>query len=145
MKRLIPILLLVALALAVVPVAASAGNGKAKAHGKAKFNLVGTLTAVDEAAGAVTIKIKAGTRTVKKYRGDELPMTVASHARIRLVTVDGCVTATLADLAALPSGARLKARGRIDRSDPSAPSFVITFLQAKAPSPASEPDPAPVK
>lgn len=145
MKRLILILLLITLALTVVPVAAAAGNGKAKARGKAKFSLVGTLTAVDVAAGVVTLKIRAGTRTVKKYRGEELSMTAAPGARIRLVTVDGSARATLADLAAVPRGAKLKARGRIDRSDPSAPSFVITFLQVRVPAPAPEPDPPPVE
>ena len=42
-------------------------------HGKAKFNLVGTVTAVDadgtpstrRPLGTVTIKVKAGTKTVR--------------------------------------------------------------------------------
>ena len=140
MKRLVPIVLLVAVALLVVPLASAAGKpGGGFAHGKAKFDLVGTLNAVDATAGTITVKVKAGTKTVRAWRGVELTMTVDANARIRLVTADGCTTVTLADL---PTDAKVKVRGRIDRTDPAAPLFTAHVVKVKAP-PAEDVPPAP--
>lgn len=129
MRRLIPIVLLVAVALLVVPLTAGAKPGGGQAHGKARFNLVGTLAAVDATAGTITVKVKAGTKTVRAWRGTELIMTVDPAARIRLVTADGCTTVTLADL---PITTMAKARGRIDRIE-AAPVFIALDVKVKAP------------
>ena len=143
MKRWIVVLLVVVLALAVVPLAAAgAGSGGGAANGKSKFNLVGTVVAVD-AAGGLTVRVKAGTRTVKAFRGMDLPLVVDPAARVRLVTADGCVVALLGDI---PVGAKVKVRGRIDSTDPAALVFVALRVKAKAPAapePAPEPPPVP--
>ena len=141
MKRWMVAALVFALALAVVPLAAAANGGFA--HGKSKFNLVGTTAAVDADAGTLVVMVKAGTRTVKAFRGAELGLSVDPQAKIRLVTADGCVVATLAEI---PVGVKVKVRGRIDRTDPANLVFVATFVKAKgapAPAPSVEPSPIP--
>lgn len=139
MKRILPIVVVAALALTLVPLALAGAPGGGWKHGKAKFNLVGTVTAVDAAAGTVTIKIKAGTRTVRALRGTEAPMSVAADAKIRLLTGDEAVAIALADV---PVGAKVKARGTIDRTDPEALVFTVRDLKVKAPTEAPAPVPA---
>lgn len=147
MKRFLPIVVIAALALTLVPLAlAGAPGGGGWKHGKAKFNLVGTVTAVDATAGTVTIKVKAGTRTVRAFRGTEASMSVAADAKVRLLTEDEAVAIALAEV---PVGAKVKARGTIDRTDPEAFVFTVRDLKVKAPPadetlPSEEP-PAPVE
>ena len=80
MKKVLLIVVVAALALTLVPLAiAGAAGGGGWKHGKAKFNLVGTVTAVSAAdttvdpaaASTITIKVKAGTKTVRAFRGAE--------------------------------------------------------------------------
>jgi hypothetical protein len=134
-KKLLLIAVTVALSLTLVPLAlAGAPGGGGWKHGKAKFNLVGTVkivtaadTAADPAAvSTLTIKVKAGTKTVRAFRGTEATMTVAADAKIRLLTRHGAVAIALADV---PAGARVKVRGTIDRTDPAAPVFTIKDLK----------------
>ena len=141
MKKALLIVVVAALALTLVPLAIAGGHGGGGwKHGKSKFNLVGTLTAVtagdttvDPAlASTVTIKVKAGTKTVRAFRGAEATMNLAATARIVLLTEDGAVPLTLADLAQY-AGAKVKARGTIDRSDPAALVFIIKDLKVKPP------------
>ena len=134
MKRWSVVVLVVALTLTVVPLAA-AGSGGGAAKGKSKFNLVGKVVAVDGAAGSLTVRVKAGAKTVKGFRGVDLALVLAlvvdPAARVRLVTADGCVAALLGDV---PVGAKVKVRGRIDRTDPAAPPvYVALCVKAKAP------------
>lgn len=146
MKRWMVVALVLALALTLVPLAMAGGGGAGAGgtgHGKNKFNLVGTVSAVDATTGALVVKVKSGTRTVKAYRGADLALTLASGARVRLVVGDECVPATLADMA---DGVKVKVRGRIDRTDPTAPVFVAFDVKAKAPAAAAvtpEPTPTP--
>ena len=148
-KRWIVLLLAVALALAVVPLAAAGNGGGGK--GKLKFNLVGTVvgvaapdsTVTPATPGMLTVKVKAGTKTVRAFRGADLKMNVAPAARVRLVIGEGCVDGTLADLV---QGMKVKVRGRIDRTtDPAA--FIAVWIKAKmmlTPEPSSAPpSPAP--
>ena len=128
-KRWIVLLLAVAVALAVVPLA-TAGPGGGWAHGKKKFNLVGTVVAPDATAGTLTVKVKAGTRSargvtksVKKWRGEEMTVNVDVNTKIRLVTADGCTTVPLADI---PLNAKVKVRGTIKDSV-----FTATWIKAK--------------
>ena len=146
MKKVLLIVCVVALALTLAPLAvAGAPDGGGWKHGKAKFNLVGAVTAVDAtatdvAAGTVTIKVKAGTKTVRAFRGKEEVMRVALDAKVWLLTEDGRVAITLADV---PVGAKVKARGIVDRStDPANPRFVIKDLKVKAPAEATTTPPA---
>ena len=135
MKRLLLILIVVALALTLVPlaIAGSSGHGGWK-HGKAKFNLVGTVAEpkADAAPGTLTIKVKAGTKTVRELvrREDATPIIVADEAKIRLVTEEGLVAIKLADV---PIGAKVKARGTLVRDQSGAPVCTIKFLKVKAP------------
>jgi len=128
-KRWIVLLLAVALALAVVPLAAAGNGGGGK--GRLKFNLVGTVSAVVvDAAGDVTgltVKVKAGTKTVKKFRGQDLTLTVVPAPRVRLVTGEGCVDGTLTDLV---PGMKVKVPGTIGGM-PEGPVFTAKWIKAK--------------
>jgi len=139
-KRWIVLLLAVALALAVVPLAAASnGGGGDKGKGKLKFELVGTVSAVNGATG-LTVNVKAGTKTVKKFRGQVLTLTVDLAARVRLVTDEGCVVATLDQLG---PGMKVNVRGTIDRTNPEAPVFTAKWIKAKT-MPTPEPSSAPL-
>ena len=141
-KRWIVLLLAVALALAVVPLAA-AGPGGGWAHGKKKFNLVGTVVGVTvpdstaTPATTLTVYVKAGTKTVRAARGANLTMNVDPAARVRIVTAEGCKTATLAQVRAL-WGAKVKVRGTIEASV-----FTAKWIKAKT-MPTPEPSSAPL-
>ncbi len=144
-KKVLLIVFVSALALTLVPLAvAGAPDGGGWKHGKAKFNLVGAVTAVDatatDVAGTITIKVKAGTKTVRAFRDKEEVMRVALAAKVWLLTEDGRVAITLADV---PVDARVKARGIVDRStDPANPRFVIKDLKVRAPAEATTTPPA---
>ena len=133
-KRWIVLLLAVALALAVVPLAAAGNGGGGIAKGKAKFCLVGTvvstLAATETSPATLTVMVKAGTRSargvtksVKKWRGEEMTVNVDVNTKIRLVTADGCTTVPLADI---PLNAKVKVRGTIKDSV-----FTATWIKAK--------------
>ena len=128
-KKWIVLLLVVGLGLAVVPLAV-AGNGGGK--GKLKFQLVGTVSAVDAAAGLMTVNVKAGSKPVKSFCGSDLPLVVDPGARVRIVTAEGCVTATLADV---PVGAKVEVGGRVDDADPANLVYVALDVKAKAAAP----------
>ena len=140
-KRWIVLLLALALALAVAPLAAAGnGGGGDKGKGKLKFELVGTVVAIDGATG-LTVKVKAGNKPVKPWRGKDLPLVVDSAARVCVVTAEGCTPATLAEV---PVGARVKVRGRVDRADPANLLYVALDIKARpAPEPVPEPLPSP--
>jgi hypothetical protein len=132
-KKLLLVVAVAALALTLVPLAvagAPGGGGWKHAKGKAKFNLVGTVVAVD-AADAVTIKVKAGTKTIRSLRRTEAPFTLAANAKVWLLTEDGAVAKTLADVA---PGDKVKARGVIVKTKDAvtgevAVSYVIKCLK----------------
>ncbi|MBE3034924.1 MAG: hypothetical protein IMZ74_17250 [Actinobacteria bacterium] len=145
MRKWIVVALALALALAVVPLAAAGnGGGGDKGKGKLKFELVGTVSPVAGATG-LTVKVKAGTKTVKSVLDSTrlLGLVVDPAPRVRLVTDKGCVDGTLADLV---QGMKVKVRGRIDRTtDPA--TFIAVWIKAKmmpTPEPSSPlPSPAP--
>ena len=137
-KRWIVLLLAVALALAVVPLAA-AGNGGGAGKGKLRFELVGTVSVVDGAAGPMTVNVKAVNKPVKSFRGNDLQLVVDPGARLCVVTAEGCTTATLA---VVPLGAKVKVRGRVDRSGSDPANLVYVALDVKA-RVAAEPTPEP--
>jgi hypothetical protein len=141
-KKLLLFVVVAALALTLVPLAlAGAPGGGGWKHGKAKFNLVGKVTAVDATAGTVTIKVKAGTKTVRAFRGTDKMMTVAAEARI-LWLADG--EATVITLDQVQVGARVKARGVVDRTNPTDPVLTIRHLKVHQP-PVEEPTPPPAE
>jgi hypothetical protein len=134
-KKLLLIVVVAALALTLAPLAlGGAPGGGGWKHGKAKFNLVGVVltksvadTTVDAAAiSTITIKVKAGTKTVRAFRGKDAPMYVAADAKVWMLTKNGRVAKTLADV---PDGARVKVRGTIDRTDPANLVFTIKNLK----------------
>lgn len=138
-KWFIGALVLAVVALVCAPVAL-AGNGHqqhgGQALGHAKFMAKGTVTAVDAEAGTLTMLVWRGNRRVHPYLGTELTMMVAPDARIREVTPDGCVTITLADVTV---GDRVMAKGRVDRTDPTAPVFTARWLRVMTPAPPPDP------
>ena len=59
----------------------------------------------------LTVKVKAGTKTIKALRGYDVPMIVAPTAKVRVAIAHKWLHgATLADVAV---GARVKVRGTI--------------------------------
>ena len=138
MKRWLLVALAAVVLLAAAPLA-FAGDGGGWAHGHQKFQVVGRVLAADLAAGTVTVTVKAGTRTVTRTvaRGGELTLHVLPETRVRLVTDEGCVTATLDQI--LP-GAKIKAGGKID---PLTAEYIATRLKAKGGAPLPPPEPAP--
>jgi hypothetical protein len=130
-KKVLLIIVVAALALTLVPLALAGapGHGGWK-HGKAKFNLVGRVAepGADATLSTLTIKVKAGTRTVRELVRSEAPVTIAvdPEAKIRLFTDDGAVTIRLD---AVPVGARVKARGTITRDKSGAAVFTIKDLK----------------
>lgn len=139
-KWIVAAMLVVALALAVTPLAAAAGKGSGHkvAKGKSKFNLVGTVSAIAADGSTLTAKVKAGTKTVRTFRGADLTLAVDPAAKIRLVTEEGCIAVTLADI---PVGVKVKIRGFIDRTDPENVKFIATLVKAKAPAVVPVPEP----
>jgi hypothetical protein len=127
-KKPLLIAVIAALALTLVPLAVAGASGHPGwRHGKAKFNLVGTVTAVDTNAGTVTIHVKAGTKTVRAFRGKEATMGFTTGAKLWLLTDPEATAITLNDV---PRDARVKVRGVIDRTDPDNPVFTIKNLKA---------------
>jgi len=127
MKKALLIVVVAALALTLVPLAIAGGHGGGGwKHGKAKFNFVGQVVEPDADAppGTLTIKVKAGTKTVRKLVRAETPTAIAVDplAKIRMLTEDGAVDMGLADI---EPGDWVKARGKIT----SAGSVVITSLK----------------
>ena len=75
--------------------------------------------------------MKAGTKTVRAFRGKEAVMDVALAAKLRLVNLGrGGPTIALADV---PVDGRVKIRGIIDRTDLDNPVFTSSILKVKAP------------
>jgi hypothetical protein len=129
-KKVLLIVVVAALALTLVPLAiAGAPGGGGWHHGKAKFNLVGSVAAPDVADPAVepavdpvadpavvstiTISVKAGTKSIRVLRGTVTEF-MAADARVWLLTGDGAVERTLADI---EPGDWVKARGTIAKVD----------------------------
>ena len=127
-RRWIVLLLAISLSLAVVPLAAAGKDGNG-GKGKLKFELVGTVSAVDGVVG-LTVHVKAGSKRVKSFRGSDLRLVMAPGARVRVVSAAGRTTATLADI---PVGAKVKVRGRVDRSDPANLAYVALGVKARVP------------
>ena len=129
MKKAILIVAVAALVLTLAPLAMARSGGGWK-HGKAKFNLVGKVTAVDAVNGTVTIKVRAGTKTVRQFRHQEATMGFAENAKIVWIGKKGGKKQALT-LEQIAEGARVKARGIIDRSDPENPVFTIKKLKVR--------------
>jgi hypothetical protein len=146
-KRWTLLLLAVALGLAVVPLAAAGnGGGGDKGKDKLKFELVGTVSPVNAVISetsetTLTVNVKAGSKSVKWARGHDLLLVVRSDTRVRIVTAEGCKTATLAQVRALV-GARVKVRGRVN-GPKSAPVYVALDIKARAAKPSPPPSPSP--
>jgi hypothetical protein len=85
------------------------------------------------------VNVKAGSKPVKAFRGKDLSLVVDPGARLRIVSAEGCKTATLAQVRALP-GANVKVRGRVDGSNPASLVFVALDVKARA---AADPEPSP--
>jgi hypothetical protein len=137
-KKVILIVAVAALALTIAPLAASA-QGKAHKRGHLKFNLVGVVSQdfvpfTVEQDGTITpasdimIHVKAGTKTVRAFRGDDVTMGFAPNARILWI---GHGKAKRIGLEQISPGAKVKARGIIDRRDAENPVFTIKNLKVR--------------
>jgi hypothetical protein len=139
-KKVILIVAVAALVLAIVPLALAGTPGGGWKHGKAKFNLVGKVTAVDAENGMVTICVKAGTKSVRSIRyrvlHEAYEMSVAEGAKIVWIGKHG--KRKVIDLADVQEGARVKARGTVMWSEDETPVLMVTIknLKVRQPLPA---------
>ncbi len=134
MRKRIAALCLVAVlaALVIVPVAISRGHAK----GKNKFQLNGVVVSADT-PGSMVVKVKSGTRTVKRFRGEALTLVVSPGAKMIDATVDPHAPATLDMFIA---GAKVHVGGTIDRTDKDNPVFTATkLILQKLPAPVVTP------
>lgn len=152
MKKVLLIVVVAALALTLVPLAIAGGHGGGgHKYGKYKFNLVGSVVApevvdpavdpatdpvaadvVDPVApvvSTITIKVKAGTKTIRAFRG-KVAEFMAADARVWLLTEDGALVKTLADI---EPGDWVKARGTIKQGE-----YTIKTLKYRDLTPAVE-------
>ena len=123
-KRLLALALVAVLAaLAIVPVAV----GKGHAKGKNKFQLNGVVVSVTAATetepGVIVVRVKSGTSTVKKFRGQERSLLISATARMIDATVAPAERATLDSFVV---GAKVHIGGTIDRG--AAPSDRATWV-----------------
>jgi len=133
MKKALLIVVVAALALTLVPLAIAGGHGGGGwKHGKAKFNLVGVVApdvvdpAVDPVVtdvpdpvdpvvvSTIAVKVKAGTKSIRRLRGEVATFIMAADARVWLLSGDGAVAKTLADI---EPGDWVKARGTVKKVD----------------------------
>ena len=155
MKRSLAVVTVLAVVLIAVPLAlagsgnggnggGTGGGGHGCAWGHAKFQLNGKIVSVDPVAGSLIVRVKCGSRTVKPFRGLELPLVVAPDARFVDSTADdesdAAVPPTIADLVA---DARVHVGGRIDRTDPATPVFVARKIVVQRWPAVAPPEPTP--
>lgn len=110
MKKTISLFLaLFMIAVTVLPVMAAS---EAAAGPKAPFALVGKITAIDSAAGTITVKVYKGNRVVQPYRGQEVVLNTAAATRYLSKTSAAAVSVpiTFADLMV---GQAVSAQGRL--------------------------------
>ncbi|MDO8513278.1 MAG: hypothetical protein Q7S37_02145 [bacterium] len=88
----------------------SEGTDNGQALGKSKFELNGTVTAIDAAESTITVKIKSSTNSVKTLKDSETAIKLAADAR---VVYKGKTDPTLADI---PIGAKVQIGGTISDS-----------------------------
>lgn len=149
MKKALLIVVVAALALTLVPLAIAGGHGGGGCkHGKAKFNLVGAVTAVTLAdttnpeavvAAAITVKVKAGSH-IKGLKGKEAAFAVADGAKIWQLTEDGKVESSLDKLAA---GDKVMLRGTIAKAEDGSKVYTVMGIKYLDRTPDVEPTPEP--
>jgi hypothetical protein len=152
MRKWLPLAIGLALLLAFTPFALAAGNGKAhaahkaahthaqgKAKGKNKFQCEAVVVSVVDVNSALVVDVKSGSKTVKAFRGKELPLSVAATAKLTTDTGSTQGTFVLGDL---QPGALVHVGGTIDRTNPAAPTYVATKLILQR-LPQSTPSPTP--
>jgi hypothetical protein len=148
-KKALLIVVVAALALTLVPLAVAGGDGGGGwKHGKAKFNLVGTVKAITLAdttnpeapvAAAITVKVKAGSH-IKGLKGTETAFAVADGAKVWRLTEDGKVESSLDKLAA---GDKVKLKGTIARAEDGSRVYTVTSIKYLDRTPDVEPTPEP--
>lgn len=127
MKRLLIVIAVAVLALAAAPVAL-AGQGQTKAKGKA-FAVHGKVTAVDAAGKTVSLKIWGGSKWMRKYRTQDLVVTVAGSTKIVRRAFG---EATAVALSEVKTGERIWVAGTADRSKPNVTVFNARRIRLQA-------------
>lgn len=149
MKKALALVCALVVTLVLVPLAVAGdgnGGGHGRGHGKNKFQLNGKVVSFDAAGGSLVVIVKSGSKTVKSYRGQELPLVVDPAARVVDSTGDEASGDTDAPgtLDMLVADARVHLGGRIDRTDPANPVFIATKVIIQwLPEVVPEPEPAP--
>jgi hypothetical protein len=130
-KRLLIVIAVAVLALAAAPVALAGqdqGQGPAKAKGKA-FAVHGNVTAVDAAGKTVSLKIWGGAKWLRKYRTEELVVTVADSTKIVRRAFGEATAVALSDVKV---GERIWVAGTADRSNPNSTVFTARWIKLQA-------------
>jgi hypothetical protein len=148
-KRTLLIVVVAALALTLVPLAVAGGHGGGGwKHGKAKFNLVGTVTAVTLAdttdpeapvAAAISVQVKAGSH-IKGLKGTDTLFTLADGVPVWQLTGDGKVESSLDKLAA---GDKVMLRGTIAGVGDGSRTYTVASIKYLDRSPDVVPAPEP--
>lgn len=132
MKRLSIVLAVLALALAAAPVAL-AGNANGPQHGNKAgwkiFTANGKVTAVDDVAGTLTMKVWSGSKLLRRQRGKEIVVKVTESTLIHRVVVKRLVK--VSSLAEVKPGERIWVRGKITVVD-SSRVYTATRVRLKA-------------
>jgi hypothetical protein len=129
LKKLLLIVAVAILALTLIPLAAAQPGHAGWQHGKAKFNLVGKVTAVDTTSGKVTIDVKAGTKSVRSIRHQQYQMALGENAKIVWIGKDG--KRQVIELADVQVGAKVEARGTVSWTTDDPPVLVVTINSLK--------------
>ena len=151
MNQRIRTITMIAASLALAaPVAATADPGKGKGKGQSKkaekapkgkqAEFKGTVTAVDAAAGTVTVAVDKASKWGRSYKGTDVVFTLAGVKKVKVADTNADGKRDLGDVAV---GDRAKAGARIAKdADATAPVAANKF-HAKAPEAVEEPAPAP--
>ena len=124
MKKLVTVALALAVVLAiVVPAMARSAHATAPA---ARFTAHGTVQNVIRSAGALRMRVDAGSQAVRPFIGARSPCASATG---RASSSSPMAIARLVKLADIRPGDPLAVSGRVDRSQPRSPVFVAQTIR----------------
>ena len=120
-------LILVLVALLALTLCASVFAASAQAAPAKTFTAIGKVKSVDPGASTMVVHVRLGSVGVKRFIGKDLPLTVASNAKIQLHSGRWFVTISLADLSV---GDAVRVSGAISRPATGDPVYVAKHIVA---------------
>jgi hypothetical protein len=118
-------LILVLVALLALTLCASVFAASAQAAPAKTFTAIGKVKSVDPGASTMVVHVRLGSVGVKRFIGKDLPLTVASNAKIQLHSGRWFVKISLADLSA---GDAVRVSGAINRPATGDPVYVAKHI-----------------